>query len=264
MSIKLWNTTINKMYLWSTEIKKAYLWSTLIYDKTATPNWLLSNLVSYYKMDTNGSFLDAHWSNNGTINWASYTASGKINWGYDFDGINDYVTIWDIYSWSGSFTIWFWFNSDVSAISWDYNILWRYSNNSWFDTSRCYYWGFWNNQLQWKWSTWTTSGANNTLTINQAFTPWVWYYVIFELDDIAKVARFYLNWVLHTSQWFTWNVSKSTQATQNFSIWNRFYNANEWFNWKIDEIGIWNWVLTTKSIDIYNSGAWLSYDNFTT
>ncbi len=36
MTIKLGNTTINKIYLGSTEIKKIYLGSTLIYNKTAT------------------------------------------------------------------------------------------------------------------------------------------------------------------------------------------------------------------------------------
>lgn len=36
MTIKLGNTTINKIYLGSTEIKKVYLGSTLIYNKTAT------------------------------------------------------------------------------------------------------------------------------------------------------------------------------------------------------------------------------------
>ena len=69
-------------------------WAWLSYDNfdyIQQPNGLLNNLVSYYKMDTNGSFPDAHGTNNGTINWATYTASGKINWGYSFDGVNDWV-----------------------------------------------------------------------------------------------------------------------------------------------------------------------------
>jgi len=40
---------------------------------------LIDGLISYWKADTDGSFLDAHASNDGTITGATFQASGKIN-----------------------------------------------------------------------------------------------------------------------------------------------------------------------------------------
>lgn len=54
---------------------------------------LQSDLISYWKSDTDGSYPDAHGSHDGTINGASYKSSGKINGSYEFDGDNDYIKI---------------------------------------------------------------------------------------------------------------------------------------------------------------------------
>ena len=93
-----------------------------IIDYTAwVANGLLNNLVSYYKCDTNGSFPDAHGSNDWTINGATYTASGKINWAYDYDWVNDTINTWTStdfeINWSDNFSQSIWVNLDVLPAS---------------------------------------------------------------------------------------------------------------------------------------------------
>jgi len=55
---------------------------------------LNTNLVSYYKLDeSSGSVLDADGSNDGTNYGATPHVTGKINTAYDFDGIDDYIDL---------------------------------------------------------------------------------------------------------------------------------------------------------------------------
>ncbi len=249
--IKLWSTDINKIYLWPTEIKKAYLGSTLIYDKTATPNWLLNNLVSYYKMDTNWSFLDAHWSNDWTISGATYTASGKINWWYDFDWVNDCIeaTI-DIWS-TTNFSVMQWINADDLSI---------------FAQRTFARWSFWNDlaiqvfqskirAIIWQdwwwvsisWQTWTIS--TNT-----------WYNLLITYDGINL--KIYLNGALSVNTAFSTSIASWPVLS---SIWCDTNEDKEYFDGTIDETWFWSRVLSQTDVDtLYNSWAWLSYDNFTT
>jgi hypothetical protein len=50
-----------------------------------------------------------------------------------------------------------------------------------------------------------TTDSNNLLTINESFVANKWYFMIFELDDVNKTAKFYLNnpLVPHTQATFT-------------------------------------------------------------
>lgn len=192
-----------------------------------------------------------NWNANASV-WTNWIATnvtwtnGKMNWCAETTW-NGYIDVWDFYSWSGSYTIEWLFNSNVTATSWDYNIIYRYSNSSGYDTTRVYYGWYWSNQLIWKWCTWTTTNVNNTFTITNTFVAWKWYYMIFELDDTNKNANFYLNWVLHSTQSFTWSLSKSTQTTQKCSFGNRYYNADEWWDGKIDEL------------IVHNTSVWWAY-----
>ena len=110
-------------------------------------NWLLNNLVSYYKCDTNWSFPDAHWSNNWTINWATYTASWKINGWYSY-ATNDYVSMTDDASFkmTTSFTVSAWIKStDTTNVQCIFSYLNTDSANSssyWWYLLRIVAWGY--------------------------------------------------------------------------------------------------------------------------
>src|SRR6056297_434106 len=77
---------------------------------------LTTDIESYWKFD--GDATDSVGSNDGTVSGATYTASGKINGAYSFDG-TDYMTISDDFNFiqnTGDFTISAWVKLDsVSA-----------------------------------------------------------------------------------------------------------------------------------------------------
>ena len=53
---------------------------------------LIDNMLAYWKLDTNNATQpDATGNYDGTVNGATYTASGEINGAYNFDGTNDEV-----------------------------------------------------------------------------------------------------------------------------------------------------------------------------
>lgn len=254
MSVKLWNTEISKLYLWSTEITKAYLWTNEVYS-TTSPNWLLNNLVSYYKMDTNGSFPDAHGSNDWTINGATYTASGKINGGYSFDGVNDYV---DLSSDITLTSLSVWIKPDIEITTSNSSGLaskltdplgirfWAVSVNATNEIITVVDWG--NNNLSY-WDSWDvpsiTTDWHHIVIVYEWWTNYRLYY-----DGIDKWLS--INW----ANWAAGQIALSR-------FWA--YRTNPYFDWVIDEIGIWSRALTqTEITDLYNSWAWLSYDNFTT
>lgn len=252
MSLKLWTNDISKAYIGSTEVSKAYLGSTLVYSSTP-PNWILNNLVSYYKMDTNGSFPDAHWSNPWTINWASFTVNGKINWGYDFDWVNDYVdlnnNLWLLLDWDFTFSSWVYIDSTISA---DWFIYDFWNRDIWF---------IWRNatsEMQFLLFDWTTDAFLNT-----SVTKNTWVNCIFTRDKVSWM-KIYINWVESISNSFTWNANTLTNRSD--SIWSRL-NSWVWsfyYKWGLDELWLWNKVLTQTEITaLYNSWNGLEYWSFT-
>lgn len=249
MSLKLWTTDINKIYLWSTEIKKAYLGATLVYDKTAVANWLLNNLVSYYKMDTNGSFPDAHGSNNGTINGATFTASGKINWGYSFDWSNDNIVLSQNSSTilDNDFSISIWFNINNSASSqWFLYNFWL--RDMWIR------WGNVTDNIQFQLFDWTTNAYLNTPVNKNEWVHWVF------VRDKSTGMKIYINGVEQVSNNFTWNASNVSRVEQ---IWRVL--TQQYYYWLLDELAFYSRVLTQTDVtNLYNWWNGLGYWSFTT
>jgi hypothetical protein len=256
MSLKLWTTDINKIYLWSTEINKAYLGATLVYDKTTPSNWLLNNLVSYYKMDTNGSFPDAHGSNNGTINGATFNTNWIINWCYQFDWTNDYIDL--NFSWiydDYSISMWVYIESPLNK----WGLFWSY-NTSTLNRIQLEILDPPNIQIrdQRNWSL-STLVSNSALNLNE------WYHIVIT-SKRNWLMRMYINWVLQSQ------TSSVTNTPVNLT-WLDF--AFNWLNlnWSVidftfdrqDELWFWTKELNQTDVtNLYNSWAWLSYDNFTT
>ena len=264
MSLKLWNTDINWLFLWSTAINQAFLWTVEVF--SAVSNWLLNSLLSYYKADANGSFPDAQWSNNWTINGASFTWSWKINWAYNYDWINDFVAV-DWLAW----------NPNVLSISTWFKVTWwavngiLFSNRS--ESTRLIQLNVASDtrvifQLRWSWNVIQTLDA-----------PWLpiltWFnHVVAVFNKTTDTHKLYINWVLKDENFHDfWTESfTATRAT----IWSTFATAYwQFFKGTIDETWIWNkslsdwgisvWQTATWDVaELYNAWAWLSFDNFTT
>jgi len=243
MPLSLWNTTISKLYLWATEVTSAYLWSTQVFS-SATPNWLLNNLLSYYKMDTNWSFPDSHWSNNGVINGATFTTAGKINWGYSFDWVNDSINL-----------NWINLNSSTFSITWWVKVTTTASFDYFMDMSTSRLILGWDTSNPWNfhhfdWVAWRDSW--------QAINSWSWTFFALVKDGTSYKMR--VNWTTVNWVWNTINASSWTTR-----LWSDFNSSSVFFQWELDEMWFWSWrALSDSNLDdIYNSWAWLSYNNFT-
>jgi len=237
------------------------LWETVIFGEAAPSNGLLNNIISYWKADTNGSFPDAHWSNDMTISWATYTASWLINWWYILDWTNDYIA-------KSS-------NTDLQPLSEDFAYsIWMKTTATWTKVLMCKW-----PPVSWSWNPtyayvcfityadgtvwfratdWTTSYE---VISSWSYNDWDWHHLVW-----------YRNWnniylyIDNSSQWST-AFSATLGSTWALTIWNFSYlNASLYFGWTIDEFWYWKgWYPTTDQIeDLYNSWSGLSYDSFTT
>lgn len=251
MSIKLWTTSINGIYLGSTAINQAYLWATEVF-ATLASNWLLNNLVSYYQFDTNGSFPDAHGSNTGTISGATYNASGKINWCYSFDNINDGISVNAFHNLTDfTYNIWVYHNWGTIPSEWDMPIS---KNWKWTRVTNGY-------KLQFNVAYSTTNADSISST---SFVANQWNMLTFTHSQTDKLNKIYLNGteVSYSSQ-VAWVGTITNDSTKNLLFW-RYDSWNYYWNWKLDEAWIWNRALSSTEISaLYNDWAWLPYSSFT-
>jgi len=221
-------------------------------------NWLLNNLVSYYKADTSGSFPDAHWSNDLTSNGVTYTATWKINGAYDYDWVNDTMsqattsTLWL----ANSFSFFTWVKSDswgtynYVTIARNYAININNLFTMYFENGKISVDLYSNAQVLFKRYTKTTSEATGTY-LHIWFT-WNW-------TDL----KLYVNNVEATVTKITDISGTMADTTRKLYLWSNV-NVNSYFNWIIDETWYWGRSLTTDNIsDLYNSWSWLGYSSFT-
>ena len=210
---------------------------------TWVSNWLLNSLVSYYKFDND--VLDAHWSNDWTLNWATYTASGKINGAYSYDWSNDYIDLNYAPSWANT-TLWFWYKhtatwTDEYIISqyWDWTLSWRWGIQAKSDDTLFVFQNPWN-------------VINIT---SSALTVWNWYYIQVK-RTATDLWELFVNW---TSQWAdTWWLALSADNLELMKL------TTAYAVWIIDELWCWDKVTSTdEDTELYASGSGFPYWSFT-
>jgi len=219
---------------------------------------LTEDLDHYYKADDSGSFPDSTGGSDGTINGATYTASGKINGAYDFDGNNDTIDLgFSVDSgYNTAFTVSHWVKLDTldndsrPTITTDVATSGR-GFTIYFDTSG---WGMTNTVF-----TWVHDGSTIRVVSadNGAITTGVWYHIVVTWDNSSNTLNLYLNGS-------NVNNIKSSGTPGNMAL-NEFvigFNTGQqnYFGGIVDEVGFWKRVLTTDEIsDLYNSGDGLTY-----
>ena len=212
---------------------------------------LTEDLISYYKLDeTTGDVIDSHGTNDGTNNGATRGVTGIINNAFDFDGNNDYINLnsgsvsTDDLSLTNDFTICAWIKPD--SVSGTFNILGKRNSDNYQFVFRIANGGI---------SLLTTGG--NIFYSTETITTGSFQYVCVTRDNdgdtifYADGSSVYSESSLSISHINT-NVRIGNDETGNFP-----------FNGIIDEVGIWERVLSSDEIsELYNSGNGLSYDNF--
>ena len=215
----------------------------------------MDGLVAYYKLDGNSN--DAHGSNNGTVSGATYTASGKINGAYDFDGSNDNINCGNasILNIAGS-------GSEITLAAWikvpssggGTILIKGYEGGNkmnWSISCNSDYLGF---------RVVAANGRGHRTPIG-SITPDNWYFVVATCSYGDTVPIMYINGI---SQSLTITDSVAStynfpSTTENVMIGSQSNNTN-FFDGIIDEVGIWSRALTSDEItQLYNNGNGLTY-----
>jgi hypothetical protein len=220
-----------------------------------TNGTLTNGLISYYKMEGNST--DFWGSNNGTDTLVTYgTAYGKIGQGANFNGSSSKIALSQATSpfnnlAAGSFAFWIYLNSNTSA-----PIHFRQHDGT--NTYACFSVGFY-----------TSSGglyaagtagkiyvhAANAQPLASSTTnlsTGQWYFVVVTFN--GSNCSIYVNGALDSSTSGNFSIPNDISCTNDtFGYWS---NGPYYLNAYIDEVGIWNRVLTSTEIsDLYNGGA---------
>lgn len=181
---------------------------------------------------------------NGTVNGAVLTTDkdGNSNSAYDFDGTNDYIDISLAYAptTSADFTVSIWTEKTSGVIDRRF-LVGKYQNLSAANSN--FYISSNSESFQI-----VGNGTNShTFSISEITT---WYHVVVTYSSDGSIST-YINGVLEATS--TVNLSSSV-SSQPFKI-ASIGNTSLYYDGKIDDIGVWNRVLTAEEItNIYYEG----------
>lgn len=253
-----WNKVLS-----STEVSQLYnsgLGTT--YNET-TSSFLTDELVSYYKFD--GDADDAHGSFDCTISGASLTSTAISGSSYDFDGTNDYiyrsagtlgignaftVNLWvypDVVNKAQSV---FWWGREAASVANMVNIQFGLNAQNTKIGAQVYD---------------ETSGRKFYIG-NSVFSASTWYMITVTWDGTNL--KIYKDATEDTPYFEDTNDSINTDDTDTRRIVIGAYGYNsvlsQYFNGKIDEVGVWNRALSSTEItELYNTGSGFVYPFFT-
>ena len=213
-----------------------------------------SGLISYYKLDaTSGSVIDSYGSNNGTSSGATRGTVGKINYAYGFDGSSDYINFGDVDDMDIgtnddiSFSVWVKPNSYSSTgviFAKIYGAASKYYDLTLFTNGK---FRFHNNQ-----PSDLSIYSNDTVSVGN------WYHIVVTRNGTDGEIRIYINGALDNSATPASPADNSNAG--NFIVGNFRDDTSDGFDGVIDEIGVWDRLLTTEEIsDLYNDGDGLTY-----
>ena len=224
-----------------------------------------TDLISYWKMDeSSGDMIDAHGSNDGTVNGATQNvADGILNTCYSFDGSNDEVTVPD----DATLDI----STNFSAFIWIKNNNAASTNDNDFAFCR---WDH-NNNRQWAIASNPSGGVRiylgTSTTVRKQYntttdlTDDTWHLIGFTFD--SGTLKVYVDGVERTTgddlvKSTDLSITTIDATNEPLTVGARQRNGNEenFFNSNIDEISFWGRTLSDTDIsDLWNSGNGLAY-----
>lgn len=205
----------------------------------SSPSPLLTGLAAYYKLDeSSGNALDAVGAHNGTVTSATQNVTGKINTCYTFNGSSSNINIGTV-STSSVFTYAAWIKTSSATYQCIIAGKGIGSGSTYFRVNNTGNLGL--------------ANADNVFIGGSAanVNTGSWIYVAVTYNSSGTYV-FYVNGTASGS-----GTNLQTFSFGNYSI---GLQGNEYFNGQIDEVGIWNRVLTSTEITtLYNSGMGKSY-----
>lgn len=226
----------------------------------ASGSTLWNGLQAYYTADNTPN--DALGTYNGTLTNGATYGTGKINQGFSFDGVNDYVNMGNVLDFDGSTP--FSFNAWVKLSSSKFNcIISKVSPSPSYtgyifrvDQST-------NKLLLYLTSNSATSdylGATSTnSTILFGFKMLT---VTYDGSKSVAGVKFYIDGVADTTVSLLNSLTGSLSNSSSCTIGAAPNAGNQYINGLNDELGVWNRVLTSTEVtELYNAGAGKQYPN---
>jgi hypothetical protein len=217
---------------------------------------LTDNLVGYWKLDeTSGTTaIDSLDDHNGLTN-ATVNQAGIINTAYSFNGTNQEVKLKDtnslVYS-DISLAVWVYLNNLTAEQYPIYKI----------DSTQTRRFGFqiWSNRIYFS----KNFGSAGGWAVSKDITGMsgAWHYIVATHSDTNGTALYWDGNLVDYNSSATSTLTTTTAFEYYIGRFNGSLTAstNYWFNGKIDEVGLWNKVLTSTEVTaLYNGGAGYTY-----
>ena len=205
-----------------------------------------NGLLSYYRAD--GTPNDQTGNYNGVLTNGATYGTGKINQGFSFDGVNDYVNIGSrqIFNNTQSFTFSCWINAN--------QIRNRMLITNADTTGGGANLSIWSDGVSRKLALIGGNGSGDQTFGNTTLSTSTWYHLVAvhtPYDGVNSNVTFYVNGTVDGTGMF--------DAGTSLSVGNQYIGTNTtfggFFNGIIDEIGIWNKALKSSEVEeLYNEG----------
>ena len=206
------------------------------------PSYVPTNgLVGYWPFNGNANDESGN-GNNGTVNGATLTTDrfGNTGKAYSFDGVNDYISTSRSPLTSFSVSLWLFTSQNVAYTP----LVDAYNSN----------WELYLSNYKPTFTRWIMAGAGGTFqefisTTSASINQWNHLICTYNNGNI----RLYLNGVLiSTFQ----NVSITINNNGTFAFGASLSGISQYFNGKLDDIGIWNRALTQQEVNnLYSTCA---------
>jgi len=192
--------------------------------------------------------------NNGTVSGATQVAGRVGSNAYSFDGINDYITAPSTGSLqiAGDISIAVWIKADSYA---EWESIIQYSNPGEAEADNHLYNIAWANSggdIRFFWE--HGAGSNVQTDFNTNLNTGQWYHLVAVRDTSEMKVYLYLDGVLFDSQIYSNNPTGGTTS----QLWIGADSAGYYFDGTIDEVALWNRVLSPLEIDqiyFFQSGS---------
>jgi hypothetical protein len=196
------------------------------------------NLISWWKLDDGGgtTATDSAGSNNGSLQGDPQWTTGKIGGALDFDGSGDYVSVPDNSSLDlTSFTITAWIYADGTPDDWD-TIVDKADDSIFGYVMRI------NSEKKFQGRVRVANGTNYQVDAPDVFPTDQWVFVAWSYNSSSS--KIYINDSM---------VNEASGGGQDSSSGNDFIIASRgtdrFFNGKIDDVRIYNEVLSSEEIE---------------
>lgn len=205
-------------------------------DSTWAPAW--ANVLGYWKFnEKTGTTVNATIGTNGTAGSGTSFSKGKLNGAISIDSVTDSMAISNS-TYSGStMSISFWINiSNYGSTGVWRSIISKCCNGG---NREFGLWLYSGTNATLHWSSWSNVNSATQLNLNQ------WYHITLTLNNATSTGQIYINGILSTSGTLNYGGTGTTPLYIGRNPGSEPYNTAVF---KMDELAIWNTVLTAAQV----------------